>query len=105
MAAPMKGTPERARYRKKQWEYRKRNYYKITMELRYGKDDDLIYNLTHFGGNRNGFMKETIRQALKEAGKDTYVPGETPVKTAPDTSDLQKEIETEYGQYLHRKRK
>ena len=105
MSAPMKGTPERARYRKKQWEYRKKHYYKIMMELRYGKDDDLIHNLTQFDGNRNAFMKETLRKALKESGKDTYVPGEPPSKTAPDTSDLEKEIETEYGQYLHRKRK
>lgn len=104
MAAPQRGTPERARYRKKQWEYRKRNYYKVTIELRYGKDDDLIHNLTHFDGNRNEFMKETMRSALKAAGQDTYVPGQAPSKVAPDTSDLQKEIEEDYGQYLHRKR-
>lgn len=64
-----KGTDRYSDYMKYQWKYKKKNYYTLTINLRYDKDIALIYDLDQFEGNKAEWVKRVLTNALVREGR------------------------------------
>lgn len=73
MGVPKPGTVKYAEWTKYHWQWKKTHLTPITISLNNQKDADLIYDLTHFDGNRNQWLKDLLRKTLKEEGRHTDI--------------------------------